>query len=196
MGKSLTSLSSRRFGLRSFLCMAVGHFCTKIHYNQNAADKGVSDSLNILSYIILTLGLATHVPFLLYELGLRGPEGSQDVIGAIFLGLPILCLSTVLSLISYFSKKSISKLIPAILSGLIIFTWVLFFAVEFLPDIKINELFPTIFYGGLFLTAWIIPVALGIKSAKKKGISPHWMWFGIYPITAWIAFLLIRLQDE
>jgi hypothetical protein len=81
---------------------------------------------------------------------------------------------------------------PAIISGLIIFTWVLSFAVDFLPDIEINELLPTIFYGGIFLVAWVTPVALGVKSAKHKGISPHWMWFGIYPITAWIAFLLIR----
>ena len=34
-------LSTRGFGLNSFLCIAFGHFRTKIHYNQNAADKGV-----------------------------------------------------------------------------------------------------------------------------------------------------------
>ena len=40
---------------------------------------------------------------------------------------------------------------------------------------------------GLFVFAivialgWIVPVYFGVKTAKSKGYSPHWMWFGIYP---------------
>ncbi|MBF0196913.1 MAG: hypothetical protein HQL32_04355 [Planctomycetes bacterium] len=39
---------------------------------------------------------------------------------------------------------------------------------------------------------WVVPVALGISATKKKGISPHWMWLGLHPISAWIAFFVIR----
>lgn len=39
---------------------------------------------------------------------------------------------------------------------------------------------------------WIIPIRLGIQWAHRKGISPHWMWFGIHPVGGWIAFAVIR----
>lgn len=41
------------------------------------------------------------------------------------------------------------------------------------------------------LVIWVLPVPLGIISARRKGISPHWMWFGIYPFGGWIAFIVI-----
>lgn len=45
----------------------------------------------------------------------------------------------------------------------------------------------------LFLAFWIVPIVLGIRAAAAKGISPHWMWFGLHPFGAWIAFFVIRL---
>ena len=39
---------------------------------------------------------------------------------------------------------------------------------------------------------WIWPIFLGIKTAKEKGRSPHWMWFGVYPIGGWIALAVLR----
>lgn len=44
----------------------------------------------------------------------------------------------------------------------------------------------------LLLAFWIVPVVLGIRAATAKGVSPHWMWFGLHPFGAWIAFLVIR----
>ncbi len=42
----------------------------------------------------------------------------------------------------------------------------------------------------------IIPVVLGIKAAKRKGVSPHWMWFGLHPLGGWIAYLVIRSRPD
>ena len=39
---------------------------------------------------------------------------------------------------------------------------------------------------------WLFPVRRGVRVAKDKGISPHWMWFGLHPLGAWIAFLILR----
>ena len=39
---------------------------------------------------------------------------------------------------------------------------------------------------------WVIPIILGVKWARRNGISPHWMWFGLYPLAGWVAFALIR----
>ena len=50
----------------------------------------------------------------------------------------------------------------------------------------------TILFAAAFLAFWIAPVILGVKWARRKGISPHWMWFGIYPVIGWIAFAIIR----
>lgn len=47
-------------------------------------------------------------------------------------------------------------------------------------------------FGLLFLTAWIAPIPLGLRAAKRNHRSPHWMWFGLHPITGWIAFLILR----
>jgi len=43
----------------------------------------------------------------------------------------------------------------------------------------------------LILTIWIVPVPLGIKKAKQKELSPHWMWFGIFPIYGWLVFFIL-----
>ncbi|MDR0322007.1 MAG: cytochrome c oxidase assembly factor 1 family protein [Treponema sp.] len=41
------------------------------------------------------------------------------------------------------------------------------------------------------LTIWIVPIPLGIKKAKQKGFSPHWMWFGIFPLYGLLVFLIL-----
>jgi hypothetical protein len=43
-----------------------------------------------------------------------------------------------------------------------------------------------------FFAAWIAPVILGVKWAKRNGVSPHWMWFGVHPVGGWIAYPIIR----
>ena len=50
--------------------------------------------------------------------------------------------------------------------------------------------------GATVLLLWILPVFLGIAACKRKGISPHWMWFGIHPFSGWIAFFVIRFAIE
>jgi len=47
-----------------------------------------------------------------------------------------------------------------------------------------------------FFASWIIPIVLGVKWAKRNGVSPHWMWFGLHPLGAWIAFPIIRWGSE
>ncbi len=32
----------------------------------------------------------------------------------------------------------------------------------------------------------------GLRAAKAKGRSPHWMWLGIHPVSGWIAFVWLR----
>jgi hypothetical protein len=49
----------------------------------------------------------------------------------------------------------------------------------------------------LFLVAlWITPVVLGIRLAQKKGYSPHWMWFGLHPVGAWVTFIVMACLDK
>ena len=59
-----------------------------------------------------------------------------------------------------------------------------------LPDDQV----PFVVFGVLALT--IVPVVLGIKAAKRKGVSPHWMWFGVHPVGGWIAYLVIRSRPD
>lgn len=52
--------------------------------------------------------------------------------------------------------------------------------------------------GGLLLSAiplWIIPIRAGVKLAQAKGLSPHWMWFGVHPLGGWIAYTVLRKVD-
>ncbi len=39
---------------------------------------------------------------------------------------------------------------------------------------------------------WILPIVLGVQAAKRNNRSPHWMWFGVHPFGAWIAYILLR----
>jgi len=39
---------------------------------------------------------------------------------------------------------------------------------------------------------WVVPIWLGLKWAKIKGVSKLWMLFGIHPFFGWIAFLILR----
>ena len=47
------------------------------------------------------------------------------------------------------------------------------------------------FFGFLFLCAWPALVIFGVKAAKEKGRSPHWMWFGLHPLGALIVFIVM-----
>jgi tetratricopeptide (TPR) repeat protein len=38
---------------------------------------------------------------------------------------------------------------------------------------------------------WVFPIHYGIANAKRKGYSCQWMWFGIYPLTGWSAWLIL-----
>ena len=49
-----------------------------------------------------------------------------------------------------------------------------------------------LFLGGL----WLLPVILGVRAAKTKGYSPHWMWFGLHPVGAWVAFIVIACLSQ
>lgn len=51
-----------------------------------------------------------------------------------------------------------------------------------------------IFGLALIAALWVPPIMLGIKWARRKGVSPHWMWFGAHPVTGWIAFWIIRYK--
>ncbi|MDR2921936.1 MAG: hypothetical protein LBU85_01185 [Treponema sp.] len=48
----------------------------------------------------------------------------------------------------------------------------------------------------IILAIWIVPVPLGIRKAKQKGHSPHWMWFGILPIYGWLAFFILCMVPK
>jgi hypothetical protein len=39
---------------------------------------------------------------------------------------------------------------------------------------------------------WVWPIRAGVRVAKSKGRSPHWMWFGVHPLGAWIALAVLR----
>ena len=43
------------------------------------------------------------------------------------------------------------------------------------------------------ITIWILLIVFGIKAAKKKNRSPHWMWFGIHPFGALIVFIVMQV---
>lgn len=50
------------------------------------------------------------------------------------------------------------------------------------------------FWNTVILAAWILPVVLGLRLARRKGVSPHWMWFGLYPLAGWIPYLMIAAR--
>jgi hypothetical protein len=47
----------------------------------------------------------------------------------------------------------------------------------------------------IFLGIWASLIVFGVKAAKKKHRSPHWMWFGIHPVGALIAFIVMMCLD-
>ena len=38
---------------------------------------------------------------------------------------------------------------------------------------------------------WVLPIVLGVRTARRKGFSPHWMWFGVHPVGGWVAFIVL-----
>jgi membrane-associated protease RseP (regulator of RpoE activity) len=47
----------------------------------------------------------------------------------------------------------------------------------------------------IFLAIWASLIVFGIKTAKKKNRSPHWMWFGIHPVGALVVFIVMMALD-
>jgi hypothetical protein len=47
----------------------------------------------------------------------------------------------------------------------------------------------------ILLGAWASLIVFGIKAAKKKNRSPHWMWFGIHPMGALIVFIVMMVIE-
>jgi hypothetical protein len=41
--------------------------------------------------------------------------------------------------------------------------------------------------------AWPVSIVFGIKAARRKGVSAHWMWFGLHPIGGILAWAIIAL---
>jgi hypothetical protein len=58
------------------------------------------------------------------------------------------------------------------------------------------QLITTLFTKLLVVVMWITPIVLGIKTAKAKGYSPHWMWFGLHPAGGWIALIMLWHLDQ
>ena len=44
----------------------------------------------------------------------------------------------------------------------------------------------------LVFAGWLACVVFGIRLAKKKNRSPHWMWFGLHPLGALIVLLVMK----
>jgi hypothetical protein len=42
---------------------------------------------------------------------------------------------------------------------------------------------------------WALPIFLGIRAAKRKNRSAHWLWFGVHPAGALITWLVIELSS-
>lgn len=45
----------------------------------------------------------------------------------------------------------------------------------------------------LVFVLWFLPIPLGIRKAKQKHRSPHWMWISIFPIYGWLVFIILCL---
>ena len=58
------------------------------------------------------------------------------------------------------------------------------------------QILSTLFSLALVALVWVLPIVLGIREAKRKGISPHWMWFGVNPLPGWIAYLIIKFKAK
>ena len=47
----------------------------------------------------------------------------------------------------------------------------------------------------IFLAIWASLIIFGVKAAKKKHRSPHWMWFGVHPVGALIVFIVMMCLE-
>jgi len=62
---------------------------------------------------------------------------------------------------------------------------------QFAPDLLLTVLFPLAVMLGVLLVFWVLPACLGVRWALAKGYSPLWMLFGLHPIGAWIAAIVM-----
>ena len=58
--------------------------------------------------------------------------------------------------------------------------------------IDIISIFVTYLLIGYF--GYWMPIRRGLREARLRNVSPHWLWFGIYPFVAWIVLFIIRKQ--
>ena len=56
-------------------------------------------------------------------------------------------------------------------------------------------IFVVMFIVLICLAIWASLIVFGIKTAKKKNRSPHWMWFGVHPMGALIVFIVMMALD-
>ena len=42
-----------------------------------------------------------------------------------------------------------------------------------------------------YLGYWL-PLRKGLHEARQRNVSPHWLWFGIYPFVAWFVWLILK----
>ena len=52
-------------------------------------------------------------------------------------------------------------------------------------------IFAMVFAAGLIFVLWVLPIWLGIRTARQKNYTPLWMLFGIHPLGGWIAFIVL-----
>ena len=43
----------------------------------------------------------------------------------------------------------------------------------------------------LLYPVWILPIGLGIAEARRKGISPRWVWISIVPLYGWLVYAVL-----
>ncbi len=55
--------------------------------------------------------------------------------------------------------------------------------------------FVVLFIVLIFLGIWASLIVFGVKAAKKKHRSPHWMWFGVHPVGALIVFIVMMALE-
>jgi hypothetical protein len=46
----------------------------------------------------------------------------------------------------------------------------------------------------LIILLWVGPIFVGIRAAKQKNRTAHWLWFGVHPIGALITWMVIELS--
>ena len=60
---------------------------------------------------------------------------------------------------------------------------------------EVAAAFVVLFIVLIFLGIWASLIVFGVKTAKKKHRSPHWMWFGVHPIGALIVFIVMMCLE-